>query len=532
MEKLTSLNFAFLCLIFSFIIFGNTLNHPFLFDDEHLENYQGFYNLANIPKIFTSSHHFIKSGVYRPMTSLSYVFNRLFFGDSPSGYRIVQILIYALNGWLLFLILRILLFSNLEATFIPLLFLSYPVHNELVNVVVFRHELLAVFFGFLAILCRLKSKNLFLVYTLFFASILSKESGAMILVISWYILWLKQFKGMKKDFIFSTGLVLFYSLSRFMILGKLFLYDPTTIVENPLRHVKTLESILTALKIIGLYLGKLIFPVNLSIDYSYNQVTIVKNILNGWSLLGLSAILLSLIILFNKKINYKIRIAWAFFLFPILLVSNIFFKIGAIMADRWLYLPSLLITILVVLGVQALSKNSPITVQRTTAKVVRGTILSIIITLFVIENWQRNSEWEDNLSLYKSTARVSQNSVLARTNLAAAYLLKNDLDSAEKELKVATEIYPHYSHLLNNWGILYFRKGDFVKAKEYFFKTLERYPEYFRAHENLAIIFEREGNYREALKHALAAYELVPISRYANYASYLQKQLDSSGRQK
>lgn len=535
-----SLSIFILYLIFSFAIFGNTISHPLLFDDEHLENYKGFYNLDNIPMIFSSPHHFMKSGIYRPMSMLTYIFNRLLFGDFPAGFRIVQILIYALNGWLLFLLLRKLWFDKAESVFISLLFLSHPIHNELVNVIIFRHELLAVSFGFMAILARLSSKNLFLAYSLFFASFLSKESGVVILMILWYILlfnntektWLKlswpqKTKSLKNDLIFSAVLVLCYSLIRFKVLGKLLLYNPTTIVESPLQYIPFSESALTALKVIGIYAKKLIYPATLSIDYSYNQISIIKTLFNSWALLGLGLILLSITLLMHIRINYKIRMAAIFFLFPLILVSNIFFKVGAIMAERWLYIPSISMAILTVMGINALFKKKLSRIPAT------GSILLIvIIILFSFKNWHRNLDWEDNLSLYKSTVKISPNSVLARNNLAAAYLLKNDLDSAEKELNIATGIYPYYSHLLNNWGIFYLRKGNLIKAKEYFYKTLERYPEYFRAHENLAIIFEKEGNYDDALKYASMAYELSQISQYVDHVNYLREKLKLSGTQK
>lgn len=525
-----------LSLAVSFAIFGGTVNNPFLFDDAHLANYSYLYTFENIPKIFDSSYHFVEgSGVYRPISMASYVFNRSIFGDSPASFRIIQILLYSFVGWVLFFLLKKLNFKNWQAVLIMLLFLFHPIHNELVNVIVFRHDILMALFALLALLAR-SYKRILLSYALFFIAILSKETAIMVLLMALYILiflnpvlskfsfWQK-LKYLKKDFGYSALVILFYFGIRWQVLGKSFAYDPTTIVENPLRHFPFWQSLLTAFKVIGLYVAKLFYPVNLSIDYSYNQIPAVKIFFNGWTLLGIGVIALSAAVLLpNVKVNPKIKIAALFFLFPLLIVSNLFIKIGAIMAERWLYLSSIGAIILFVLGFEKLwvwlnNNHKKI-------RILAVIPLLIIFSLYVFKNLERNFDFKNAFSLYQSTASSSPNSVLARNNLAAMYLEIRDFEKAKSELEAADKIYPDYPHLVNNWGIFYMRQGALDKAKEYFLKTLEIKSSYLPAIENMAIVLSREENYREALAYAKKAYKISPDQNHAAIIIYLEQKLN------
>lgn len=555
-----ALSVFLLSLAVSFALFGGTINHPFLFDDAHLENYSYLYTLDNIPKIFGSSYHFAgTSGVYRPMSMVSYVFNRLIFGDSAVGFRIVQILFYSLVGWLLFLVLKKLNFKNWQAILIMLLFLSHPIHNELVNVVVFRHDILMALFVLLAIIVRFSSEKFrasphlsslysaskAATYVLFFIAILSKETAimAMLMVLyflifldlapfsillkggnEWGRIW-RRIRYFKKDLGYSALVILFYFGIRWQVLGKSFAYDPTTIVENPLRHFSFWQSLLTALKVIGLYVAKLIYPATLSIDYSYNQIPAVNSVLNRWVLLGLGSLAISIMVLLPWfKINPRIKIAAAFFLFPLLIVSNLFIKIGAIMAERWLYLSSIGAMILFVLGFEKLWVWLKGSHQK--IRIVAIIPLLIIFSLYIFRNLERNFDWQNAFSLYQSTAASSPNSVLARNNLAAMYLEIRDFEKAESELEAADKIYPYYPHLINNWGIFYMRQGKLDKAKEYFLETLKIKSSYLPAIENMAIVLSGEENYKEALEYAKKAYKISPDQNHAATIIYLKQKLN------
>lgn len=522
---------VFLGIAISFFIFGNTVKNPFLFDDVHLEQNKQLYHLGNTGKIFSSSYHFIKSGVYRPIPMLSYAVNQRILGDSVVSFRIFQIILYGLNGALLFLVLKKIGLNFFESTVASLVFLFHPINNEVVNVVVFRHDILVVTLGLLAILSRLKGKSLW-AYVFFFLSLLSKETGLMIMLILLYYLFfltdekassLKGFfqklKELKKDVYYFLLTLFVYMLFRLQVLKDLVFYDPTTIVQNQLRHLPFFSSIPAALKVVGLYVVKMLYPKTLSIDYSYNQISTPVSIIDPLAILGFLALVSCVLVLLPAvRMNFKYKIAILFFLFPLLIVSNLFLKIGSIAAERWLYLPSAGFAILVSIFLSKLFYSI-----KSRKVFLVPLILVILLGGYYYRNFLRNKDWQDGFSLYKNTAAASPNSVLARNNLGAMYLLKKDYSNAKIEIEAATKIYPDYPQLLFNWGIYYQETGNEKQSEEYFLKTLEVAPEYLDAYSRLISIYVSRNDYEKAVTLALRKFEISENQEDLNILNLLIK---------
>jgi len=523
----------------AFLIFGSTVTHPFLFDDIHLELNKQLYHLGNVSNFFISPYHFIKSGVYRPLPMLSYAVNQLLFGSSVVSFRIFQIIFYGLNGALLFFLLRKIHFGFLESVLAGLIFLFHPVNSELVNVVVFRHDILVVTFGLLAILFRLKGKILG-AYALFLFSLFSKETGLMIMLIMLYYLlfiaddgklntkvFFQRLVAIKKDILYSFATIFVYMLFRFQALQNLIFYDPTTIVQNQLRYVPFLPGILTTLKVIGLYVAKIFYPATLSIDYSYKQIATSYSVFEPLIALGLLTLVICIFVLLPwVKLNYKYKVAALFFLFPLLIVSNIFLKIGAIAAERWLYMPSAAFAILI----SVLFSKLIYYLANINRKMILLSVVPLVLLLgaYYYRDWTRNADWKDGFSLYKSTALASPNSVLARNNLGAMYLLKKDYPRARAELEEATKIYPDYPELVFNWGIYFQETGDAKRGEEYFLKTLAIAPEYLDAYSRLMGIYVLRGDYDKAIFWAAKKFEITKDQVDADAVNFLM--LKKNGR--
>lgn len=516
----------------SFFIFGSTITHPFLFDDTHLELNRQVYNLGNIGDFFTSPYHFIKSGVYRPLPMISYAINQFLFGSSTVSFRIFQIILYGLGGAVLFFLLRKLRFSFLESALAGLIFLFHPIHSDLVNVVTYRHDILVVIFGLLAILLRLKGR-VGAAYVLFFLSLLSKETGVMIMLLMLYYLlfiaedqelntksFFQKLAVIKKDILYFFVTLFIYMIFRFQALQELVFYDPTTIVENQLRHTPFWPGILTAIKVIGLYVVKIFYPKTLSIDHSYRQIATSYSALEPLTALGLFTLLVCMVVILPwVKLNYKYKIAALFFLFPILIVSNIFLKIGAIAGERWLYMPSAAFAILISIFLSKLIHYSARINRK--AILLPIVLLALLLGVYYYRDQARNADWKDAFALYESTAAASPNSVLARNNMGAMYLLKKDYPKARAELEEATKIYPDYPQLVFNWGIYFQETGDIKKGEEYFLKTLAVSPEYVDAYSRLIEIYVLRKDYDRAMPLAVKKFEITQKQSDADVINFL-----------
>lgn len=522
-----------LCLLFSCLLFSNNFQNDFVFDDVAvIRDNQILKNIQNLPQLFTSYYRLSSAGLYRPMTMASYALNYFLFGSSVWSFHLINIILHALNCWLLFLLIRRLCAKKFLAYLTAFLFLILPIHTEAVTGLVGRAELLAFFFSFLALLFLIQppsessGKNklhpIFRIYEkegiilsgqlfnnwplvsgtfCFLFALLSKETALAVLPIYFLIiLYHKQFNKNTFKNLLGLGLtlVIYFGIRR-LVLGPYFAANNATLVENPLKFVSISARILTALKILALYFWKIIFPLHLSSDYSYNQITIVQNLASWPTIIGLAGIIFYVYILARRqKIALPFYLGSTIFFWSFLPISNLFFPIGTIMAERLMYFPSAGICLILSALILNLTKIKPLKLFKWMTIVV---LLSLNI-FYLGRTWLRNYDWRDQKILFFSAAQSSPNSVLARSNKGAIYLLENNYRIAEKEILAANQIYPDYPPAVNNLGLIYRHQGDLKKAEEQFLRAIEiaNYPPAF---ENLGLVYLDLGQYAEAKKWLL-----------------------------
>lgn len=488
-----------LYLILSFLLFSNTFQNDFVFDDVPvIRDNQILKNINHLPKLFTSYYYHSPAGLYRPITMVSYALNYFLFGSGAWSFHLINILLHALNCWFLYLLIYQLTKNSVLAILTSWLFLILPIHTEAVTGLVGRAELLAFFFSFLTLLILISSQtknwHLFLIAIFYLMALLSKETALAVLPICLFFYWYQGHLNRdrtKKLFVLGLILVIYLSI-RYLILGPYFLANNATLVENPLKFVSTEQRIFTALKVLSLYLWKIIFPLHLSSDYSYNQIQIVGNLANWLTLIGLTIFLVLIYCLCRpKKIPLNFYFGSVIFFWSFLPISNLFTPIGTIMGERLMYFPSAGVCLIFSSFILNLAKSKSF-------KLLAIMILLSLSAFYLIRTWLRNFDWRNEKSLYFSAVKASPNSVLSRSNAGAMYILEGNYEQAEKEILIANQIYPYYPHAVNNLGLIYHHRGEFEKAEAQFLKTLEISPDYIAAYENLALNYLVWGKYQEA----------------------------------
>ncbi len=101
----------------------------------------------NIKQIFTQDYWWPKavSGLYRPLTTLSYMVNYSVFGNKANAtyYHVVNLLIHWMNAVLVYLVVLILMGKQWPAIFAAILFATHPIVTESVTNIVGRADLFA-----------------------------------------------------------------------------------------------------------------------------------------------------------------------------------------------------------------------------------------------------------------------------------------------------------------------------------------------------------------------------------------------------
>lgn len=530
-----------LAIILSFLVFGNGISGEFVFDDVTVVQNRGdLTNPGNFFNLFISPYHqnTPKSGLYRPFTMATYSLNHNIFGSSPVGFHVINIIIHALNSFLVFWLIVWVLKSRPVAYISFLLFLLHPIHTEAVTSIVGRAELLALFWSLVTIYFFSKNNKIFAA-TAFLFALMSKEIALMVLPTIFYIdIFLNPVRGrdMLRALATSNGIdknwrktvtdnlffifpLVLYLFLRYLALGRYFAGDiTTTIVSNVLIFVSFPERFFTALKVLILYSEKLIWPVHLSADYSYNAIPTVKNIFT--SLLSISGLILlvglGVVLISNKISKTGFGFASAVFLFPYLMISNLVIPVGTIMGERLMYFPSLGFAVAsALIIVKFLNKEK-------LYKIAGLSLLVFLVIFYGVRTFVRNKDWADARTLFYATVKESPNSLITRTALAGVHIRADEWDLAKEQLEMARKIYEDSSHLQNLFGVVADHEGNLVLAEEKYKRSLELNPNATDTTINLAELYLKQGRLQEAGDNFLKVIDFYATTEYVTRYAYIQ----------
>jgi Flp pilus assembly protein TadD len=450
---------AWMLFAFGALLYINTLGHGFVLDDVAVIEKNKFVQqgLAGIPKLLTTFYWQgfwdLNSGLYRPLSMVMFAIEEALFPGSAALHHLVNVLLFAACVLVLFkLLLR--LFGNqnaLLAIAATVLYAAHPIHTEVVANIKSRDELLAMFTMLLSGLYLLKylssNKPLHLAVSVgaYALALFSKESGITFIVIYALLIYYKGGVNVKR----AAVVLLPYAISAavFLVIHWLVIksgpaHVAYTYRDNSLFAISsTADRIATAMFMLGKYLVLLVFPHPLSYDYSFNQIPATK--FTDWrvwlSVLAYGALIVYGIrgVLRKSVIGFSIAV----FGITIAVTSNLVFLIGATMAERFLFIPSLGFCIaLAWLLVKYIDKSKTQTLQRPMAMfsshVNVWAVVLVIAAFYSFKTITRNADWKNADTLYTADVNTAPNSYNVQYNYGTLLLLHNyeqTADSTRKE---------------------------------------------------------------------------------------------------
>ena len=144
----------------SFVVYGNTISHDFVLDDDVVYRYNRYVQsgLKGVPDIL--SHGFLhgfnarNDQSYRPVVLVVFAVEHALFGNNPNALHFLNIMYYGLLCCLLYYLLNLLMPQKNEwlLLFIVLLYLTHPIHTEVVANIKGRDEILHAIFLVLSLI--------------------------------------------------------------------------------------------------------------------------------------------------------------------------------------------------------------------------------------------------------------------------------------------------------------------------------------------------------------------------------------------
>ncbi|XP_073899142.1 protein O-mannosyl-transferase TMTC4 isoform X3 [Castor canadensis] len=477
---------------------------------------------------------------YRPLTVLTFRINYYLSGGfHPMGFHVVNILLHGGISVLLVDVFSVL-FGGLQYTskgrrvhLVPrasllaaLLFAVHPVHTECVAGVVGRADLLCALFFLLSFLGYCKaftesnkegahSSTFWVLLSIFLGAVamLCKEQGITVLGLNamFDVLVIGKFsmleviqKVLRKDkSLESTGMLrnggLLFRMTLLTCGGASMLYvrwkimgtgpPAFTEVDNPASFADSmLVRAINYNYYYSLNAWLLLCPWWLCFDWSMGCIPLIKSV-GDWRVIALAALWLCLIGLIFQALcsedSRKRRIltlGLGFLVIPFLPASNLFFRVGFVVAERVLYLPSAGYCMLLTFGFGALSRHTKKKVHYNIGK-----------------NLADKGNQTAAIRYYREAVRLNPKYVHAMNNLGNILKERNELQEAEELLSLAVQIQPDFAAAWMNLGIVQNSLKRFEAAEQSYWTAIKHRRKYPDCYYNLGRLYADLNRHMDAL---------------------------------
>lgn len=306
---------------------------------------------------------------------------------------------------------------------------------------------------------------------------------------------------------------------------------PILKVEAVTDHLSPLEYKLgTAAQVLKKYARLLLIPYPMSFYYGYKMIERQSVFENFNAVVILIYVALSVLSFLLLRYNRHIALGLLIITVGLSVYTNIILVAPGMMADRFLFVPSLGFCILVVYLIAKLfglilidtSHNNFTSVPTS----YRFTLLTVLL-IYTYITVARNRDWKDYLTLFAADIGHLENSAQAN-NLYAVNLMKNLHKAtdpqkaremcllAEKHFQQALSIYPEFFNaqfdLARTQNIL----GKYKEAEENFVKAAKMNEEFPTAWYSAAEVAMRQQRFANAVQY----FETIPDRHKTGNPSY------------
>ena len=446
-------------------------------------------------------------GIYHPVTLLSVAVEHRFFGLDPRVYHLTNSVLHVLATLLVAVFLRSAL---RDAGFVPFavaaLFGVHPLHVESAAWVAERKDLLSTVFILLTLLAYLRyadsgrRRDFASALGLFTLALLSKPMAVTIPVL---MLALDHWRGRKAPLRQVLEKLPFFALAGVASWISLATQAPALGEASAVYEFSILQRIGLGTSALAFYISKTILPLGLS---AYYDIDLVRVALYQWATAGFVLSLGVIASLRNPGKGNDARLAMLFFLVSIAPVLKVVpFGGNSIFNDRYMYLPSVGLLLLLVLPLRSLATwPAP-------RRGVAIALCSVIVAVLSIQSFERARVWRDSETFWNDVLAKYPDTAIALSQLGRFRLdERNDAAGAAALFERAVRARPEWSLAHFNLGLARARLGEAEDAAASFRRALERNA--YRPDLRFAVgsFHLAEGNPRAAAEHFEATLVLAP----------------------
>ena len=464
---------------------------------------------------------------YHPLTVASLWLNSALFGQASTSFIVVNTLIHLVNTFLIFRFSQQLTRNNTLVSFLVALFWGiHPMHVESVTWVSERKDVLYSMFFFLACIQYVKylekneRKMLIYCFVFFVLSCLSKAMAVvlplvLLLIDYWFDKGFLTVKNITTKIPFFIVALLFGALAVHVqgggnLGGRL---EKMTL-DVALSDALTLgDRIKFGFYGFLVYIFKLFVPINQHNFYTYpsaDQYGAIQYITAPIWALG---ILGGAVAFYRRK--KEVFFGIMFFFFTIVLVLQFLSVGGAILAERYTYIPyfGILFTIFYWLN------------QKVSSKTILLSGSAVVALGFMYLTYKQTLTYKDTGTLFANSYKYEPTSPVVNENLANHFGRSGEIDQVIRYGEFASSKGVQSYALMGALANAYYLKGNMPKALDLYQKSIDNSPNHrkFVAYYNRGIANRDGGNFAQSAEDFTKAMELgqdkiayLPLRAFAN----------------
>jgi protein O-mannosyl-transferase len=468
------------------------------FDDQDYvvfnKNVQHGLNWQSIKWALTSAH----AANWHPLTWVSHILDVQVYGLEPAGHHMTSLLLHLVNAVLLFLLLNGLTGALWRSAFVAAIFALHPLRVESVVWISERKDVLSTFFWLLTVAAYARYAEEFkvrsskfkffyaLALTLFALALMAKP---MVVTLPFVLLLLDYWPLGRLEFgpRFCWRLIL--EKIPFFVLAA---GDSavTFLIQNHFGVVSTLTRFPPGVRLANVpvayisYLSKNFWPTGLAVFYPHHPLGVLEV---AGAVCALSAV--SVLAVRCWRAQPYLAVGWFWFLGMLVPTIGLVQVSTQAMADRYSYLPSVGLWIMVAWGLRDWIGD------RALPRVVVALAGGMAVLACLAWTPQQVNYWQNTRALFMRAASVTDQNYLAYYNLgcyakdggeyAQAILYFKKALSAEAD----NASWANHARAYNNLGYSYLHQGEISNAVVNFEKALQLQPQFPEAYYNLGRAF-------------------------------------------
>ena len=367
---------------------------------------------------------------YYPVTHTAFWVQHRLWGDRTLGYHIVNSALHACSAFLVFLIVRRLGLPG--ATFAAFVFALHPVHVESVAWITELKNTLSSVFYLAAAWCYLRFdtarswKSYTVAALLFVLALLSKSVTATLPMALAVVLWWQRGRlAWRRDLL---------PLVPWVIAGAVAGFATAAVERYGIGaqgvgfDLSPFERVLVAGRAVWFYLGKLVWPLNLSFNYPRWDVSDAV----WWQYLYPLALAAAVVVAWMyrraSRVPLAVALCYVVTLAPALGFVDVYPFLFSFVADHFQYLASICVIVFASAAVTQWSRGSS---DPRSNRRLHSVIPIAILGLLAALTWQHSRQFADAETLYRTTIASNPASWFARNNLASLLLAQPATGASE-----------------------------------------------------------------------------------------------------